>query len=417
MPSPRPLFVIGSSATACLLFLASCGGGSDAATSAAPVVAAQTEQQVQRDNQSAPAHAYTATLLPALSSLEQATAGLSTVMGTGVVLVDPQRGLLRASVTTTDPGHAESGWRVTLSLSATGSSPTGADEVALRETAPGSGVWTVQHALNAGQLAALQAGESRFQLRNSNNLSATLLQGQVRAALPGGPLNLTAQLQQVSQAGSTTNTSSTSTSTSTSIDSQDAVQITRQDTQVSNVQSAPVDIVTLNGQAVGEQTVSGNASTNRTVRLTMLTNVMSSAQQVPAQQSPGVAISVVILDQVSGRMRASLTSLGVDGTAAHVHQGQPGVSGPILFSLDQAGAGSGIWSGAADLNATQVQAVLQGSYYLDLHTAAAPQGLLRGQILQQGGVVTITGQVSQIVRNDSNGRQEVTQGNSSSIQQ
>lgn len=415
MPSHKPTLVVGSIAAAGLLLLASCGGGSD--TTAAPsVVAVQAEQQVRLDNQSAPANAYTATLLPVLSS-GQPLAGPRAAMGTGVVLIDPQRHLLRASVTTTELAAGQNR-SVTLSHAAipepANANPGASDDIDLHETAPGSGVWIAQQTLSDAQLTALQAGEYRFQLKEGNT-SAITLQGQVRPALPGGPLKLTAQIQQQTQSGNATNTITNS----TIIDNGGSGQITRQETQVSNVQSVPVDIITINGQPLGTDTISSSAQNNQTVRLTMLTNVLSSAQtqQVSTQQSAALAVSVVILDQINDRMRVSLTSLGADGTAAHVHQGTPGTIGPTLFSLAETAADNGIWSGMADLNAAQAQAILQGSYYLDLHTVAAPQGLLRGQILQQGGVVTISGQLNQVSRNDSNAQQEVTQGNSSVIQQ
>lgn len=417
MPSHTSLFVVGSLAAAGLLLLTSCGGSSDVTAITPELVTVQAQQQAQRDNQSAPANTYTATLLPVLSS-GQPLAGLSTAMGTGIILIDPQRRLLRASVTTTElAAGANPG--VTLSqadfskASAANSGTT--DTFTLRETAPGSGVWTVQQTLNDAQLTALQAGEYQFQLK-TGTASAMTLQGQVRPALPGGPLELTAALPQKNQASHSDSITNTTTSTTVS-EITETTQTSRQETQVSQVQAKPVNITTINGQTVDSDTVSNHVQNDQSVRLTMLTNVLSHAQQLPAQQSTARAVSVVILDQISGRMRVSLTSLGADGTAAHVHQGTPGTIGPTLFALAQTAADSGIWSGTATLNTAQTAALLQGSYYLDLHTAAAPQGLLRGQILQQGGVVTITGQLSQVSDNDNTGQRELTQGNSSVIQQ
>ncbi|MFO0981636.1 MAG: CHRD domain-containing protein [Planctomycetota bacterium] len=69
---------------------------------------------------------------------------------------------------------------------------------------------------------------------------------------------------------------------------------------------------------------------------------------------------------------------GLVGVAAHIHEGQPGVSGPIVFTL---AGGPDVYAGTtAALSADQVSALRAGGYYVNVHTTAFPDGAVRGQI-------------------------------------
>jgi hypothetical protein len=87
-------------------------------------------------------------------------------------------------------------------------------------------------------------------------------------------------------------------------------------------------------------------------------------------------------------MRATVTTAGVAGTAAHIHNGPRGVAGPIVFALTEASMGSGIWTAQATLSQTDLNTLLAGNYYFNVHSAAFPNGEIRGQLLQQSVVST-----------------------------
>ena len=80
----------------------------------------------------------------------------------------------------------------------------------------------------------------------------------------------------------------------------------------------------------------------------------------------------------------SCTYEGLTGTAfaAHIHGlTPPGTNAPVIVPLTATGGTSGAITGGGTLtNPTQVQAMLDGLTYVNLHTDMSPGGEIRGQI-------------------------------------
>ena len=109
---------------------------------------------------------------------------------------------------------------------------------------------------------------------------------------------------------------------------------------------------------------------------------LSSAQEVPANASSATGTGALSLDPASKKFSARITVTGIAATAAHIHAGAPGISGPILFPLTETAPGSGIWVSAAEATLSDAQLALltSGSLYFNVHSAALPNGEIRGQI-------------------------------------
>ncbi len=78
----------------------------------------------------------------------------------------------------------------------------------------------------------------------------------------------------------------------------------------------------------------------------------------------------------------SVITSGLVGTAAHIHIGDAGTSGGILFPL---AGGPTVWSGTTPaLTAATFETMQANGLHVIVHTAANPGGEIRGQIIPEG---------------------------------
>jgi hypothetical protein len=109
-------------------------------------------------------------------------------------------------------------------------------------------------------------------------------------------------------------------------------------------------------------------------------NVMlSGSQEVPPVSTAGTGsgtISVLMDRSVSG----TVTTSGVAGAAAHIHLAAPGQNGPVIVPLNKTGDNTWSVPPAIRLNDTQYEAYRLGNLYINVHSAANPNGEIRGQI-------------------------------------
>jgi hypothetical protein len=80
---------------------------------------------------------------------------------------------------------------------------------------------------------------------------------------------------------------------------------------------------------------------------------------------------------VSGVIKTS----GIDGTAAHIHVGAPGQSGPPIITLVKGGA-DGTWSVplGSRLTDEQYASFKSGNLYVNVHSAEHKPGEIRAQL-------------------------------------
>lgn len=116
-------------------------------------------------------------------------------------------------------------------------------------------------------------------------------------------------------------------------------------------------------------------------------------QEVPPTASTASGTGTVSLDPATRRFTARISVAGLAATGAHIHPGVPGVNGGVIFPLTQTATGSGVWVSAPDATMTdaQVAALRAGELYFNAHSAAFPNGEIRGQIGRHVGFATMTG--------------------------
>ncbi len=80
----------------------------------------------------------------------------------------------------------------------------------------------------------------------------------------------------------------------------------------------------------------------------------------------------------------SFGNLTGPGIAAHIHIGEPGKAGPVVVPLCTP-CTSGA-TGTANINATVLDAIKNGSAYVNVHTKTNPAGEIRGQVASLASV-------------------------------
>jgi hypothetical protein len=118
---------------------------------------------------------------------------------------------------------------------------------------------------------------------------------------------------------------------------------------------------------------------------------LAGAQEVPPTPSTGSASGTAVVNPVTREMLATVTTAGIPGTAAHIHEAPGGVNGPIIFPLIETAPGSGTWTARATLTEAQFNTLKAGGFYFNVHSAAFPNGEIRGQITTQAASGTAGG--------------------------
>jgi hypothetical protein len=116
---------------------------------------------------------------------------------------------------------------------------------------------------------------------------------------------------------------------------------------------------------------------------TVITKIaaLDNAQETTGSTSTGVGGAVMTVDTATGKIRGFAVSTGVDSaTLAHIHTAARGVQGNVTVPLQ---GGPDHWfvpDNAAALTPAQVADFQAGNMYVNLHNAAFPVGVIRGQL-------------------------------------
>jgi hypothetical protein len=105
---------------------------------------------------------------------------------------------------------------------------------------------------------------------------------------------------------------------------------------------------------------------------------LSPAEEVPAAQSSGSGSGSIRVAE-DGSVSGSVSTTGVQGTMAHIHQGAKGANGPVIVPLTKNGDTYTVPAGAK-LNASQLQALKAGNLYVNVHSDKYKGGEIRGQL-------------------------------------
>ncbi len=105
---------------------------------------------------------------------------------------------------------------------------------------------------------------------------------------------------------------------------------------------------------------------------------LSGAEEVPAAstQAKGSGSFRVAED---GTITGSVTTEGIQGTMAHIHQASKGQNGPVIVPLTKNGDTYSVPEGKK-LTAAQIDALKAGNLYVNVHSDKYKGGELRAQL-------------------------------------
>jgi hypothetical protein len=140
--------------------------------------------------------------------------------------------------------------------------------------------------------------------------------------------------------------------------------------------------------------MSSNALTRRVLflalSLTSLAAGTAAAQQFNlklsgAQENPPVNTQASGTAQITVApdlgVTGSITTTGINPTAAHIHTGAAGANGPVIVPMTKNGDNGFVFPAGAKLTPAQGEALKSGGLYVNVHSAANPGGEIRAQMV------------------------------------
>jgi|SRR5687768_1387149 len=105
---------------------------------------------------------------------------------------------------------------------------------------------------------------------------------------------------------------------------------------------------------------------------------LSGANEVPPVTTSASGGGTITVGD-DGSLSGSVSTNGVAGTAAHIHVGAAGANGPVIVPMTKEGDSYNLPAGAK-LTEAQMASFKAGDLYVNVHSAANPNGEIRGQL-------------------------------------
>lgn len=105
---------------------------------------------------------------------------------------------------------------------------------------------------------------------------------------------------------------------------------------------------------------------------------LSGANESSPNPSTATGSGTATFDGTTKEFKMTVTFSGLTATQAHIHKGLPGVNGAPEFSLTTTSP----INFTVTMTASQENDLMEGKYYVNIHSSAYPGGEIRGQIVK-----------------------------------
>ena len=106
---------------------------------------------------------------------------------------------------------------------------------------------------------------------------------------------------------------------------------------------------------------------------------LSGSQEVPPVMTSASGVGSIMVAP-DGSLSGTITTTGVEGTMAHIHEAPMGQNGPVIVPFTK--TSDNVWSAPAGAKLTdaQLQGLKNGNLYLNVHSATNKPGEIRAQL-------------------------------------
>ena len=106
---------------------------------------------------------------------------------------------------------------------------------------------------------------------------------------------------------------------------------------------------------------------------------LSGSQEVPPVTTAAAGSGTITVNS-DKLVTGNVTTSGLVGVAAHIHDGAPGKNGPVIVPLTKSSDNSWSVPAGAKFTDAQYESYKAGNLYINVHTAANKGGEIRGQL-------------------------------------
>jgi hypothetical protein len=106
---------------------------------------------------------------------------------------------------------------------------------------------------------------------------------------------------------------------------------------------------------------------------------LTGAMETPPVTTKASGVATLLVDD-TGVVSGGIKTTDIEGTAAHIHTGASGASGPPIITLERASKDQWTVPQGAKLSVQQYADFKKGNLYVNVHSKAHPSGEIRAQL-------------------------------------